>query len=366
MSANAHDHDHTDPPGSKRYDWDLAAALLARGSGVGYAARTVGCHRTTVWRALQRSEAFRRRIAELRADYVTEAAAPLDRLRGEVVAGIRQEVALGNVRVLLWLADRLGLAAPDYLGLGALNAVPGTASPTGHAAAAAGRARRADGSPCGTGDDAPPPDSFGTPLRCGSWPEPAATPAEAQPPGEDAPAGPADAPAVMAQPPAAGSALPADPVLAAAPDSSAPAADPALPPGPVSAPPSAEPAPDGGADRPAPGPAGAPADPAPADRPDAPHLDAALPIAIPPRDGTPGAPAGQPTLAQALAEVRALLATERPALRARAHAAARAGLRDAPPAGPVADAAPRRNGKRFQPFAAQHAGCAEDAAPGMR
>jgi hypothetical protein len=65
-----------------------------------------------------------------------------------------------------------------------------------------------------------------------------------------------------------------------------------------------------------------------------------------------------------LAEVRALPAAERPALRVRARGVARRGLRDAPPVVPVADAAPRRNGKHFQPLAAQHAGCADVAAPG--
>jgi hypothetical protein len=124
MSSCESGHDAEALPEAGRIDWDLAAPMLARGSGVGNAARVVGCHRTTVWRARCGSEAFRRRIAGLRADYVTEAAAPPDRLREEVVAGIRQKVALGNVRVLLWLADRLGLASPDHLGVAAFGASP--------------------------------------------------------------------------------------------------------------------------------------------------------------------------------------------------------------------------------------------------
>ncbi len=126
-------------PGRGRYDWDLAAAMLARGSGVANAARVVGCHRTTLWRALQRSESFRRRVAELRADHVDEADAALEQLRHEVVQGIRREVALGNVRVLLWLADRLGLASPGYLGLAARGAADARVpAPAGDAAGTVG------------------------------------------------------------------------------------------------------------------------------------------------------------------------------------------------------------------------------------
>jgi len=321
MPATEPFYDDCIAPGSGRYDWDLAAAMLARGSGVGNAARVVGCHRTTVWRALRRSEAFRRRIAGLRAEYLAEAAAPLERLREEVVAGIRREVALGNVRVLLWLADRLGLAAPDPLGLAALHAsphaaphaaphstphaAPYAAPDIGHAAAGADRAARADGR---AGDDPPPPDLGDAPLRYGPWPEPAATPAEALPPGEDPADDAADA-ASPAEPPAPPDALPAG--------------------GPVDRAP----------------PAGV-GDPYPAPQ-----------LAAPPGNGTPPeAPPEQPAaaLARALAEVRAVLATERPALRARA--AAQRGLPDATPAGPVADVAPRRNGQPCQPLAAQRPG----------
>jgi hypothetical protein len=322
MIPDASEH-HDDPlPGSGRYDWDLAAAMLARGSGVENAARVVGCHRTTIWRALRRSEAFRRRVAGLRADYIDESGAALERLREEVVQGLRREVALGNVRVLLWLADRLGIVSPDYLGLGALSTaaehatVRAAAVPAGAEAAAA--------------DPAPPPAA--DPLR----PDPAAAPqdpAGPTPPAVAAAAESAAAPGTDARPPAGAQ----DPDVA----------DPSR---------AAEPAP-AVATAPAAGRAAVPRDAA-ATTPRA-LADEADPT--PHRSSTEVKAA----LAAALAEVQAVLAEARPRHRTGSRPAPRPELPPGPPGATpgvrVADAAPRRNGQSIQPLAAQRPGCARDA-----
>jgi hypothetical protein len=111
-------------PAAEQRDWELAAGMLAQGGGVGAVAELLGCHRTTVWRRLRTCPAFRQRVAELRGDVVDGAGASLDRLRRRVVEGLRQELAAGNVTVLLWLADRLGVGSPDYLAVA-------TAAPAG-------------------------------------------------------------------------------------------------------------------------------------------------------------------------------------------------------------------------------------------
>jgi len=97
-------------------DWALAAEMLAEGCSTAEVAHRLGCSRGHVWRVLGKSDAFRARYAASRARSFAEAGTVLDGLRGEVAETIKREVMTGNIRVTLWLADRLGLvgrAAPD-------------------------------------------------------------------------------------------------------------------------------------------------------------------------------------------------------------------------------------------------------------
>jgi hypothetical protein len=107
------------PASRFRLDWAGAAQLLARGLSVREVAAAIGCHRVTVWHALKRSPGLRAMIAETRARDDAQAGAALRGIKTEVAEAIKR-LALAekpDARVLLWLADRVGLAASDYFGI---------------------------------------------------------------------------------------------------------------------------------------------------------------------------------------------------------------------------------------------------------
>jgi transposase-like protein len=96
--------------GLRAVDWRHAAELLAQGLPVATVARQVGCSRSQLSRKRNRNPAFRRLIEQLE-----NPAAERDRisdLRAAVHAAIEAEVRKSNVRVILWLADRLKLITP--------------------------------------------------------------------------------------------------------------------------------------------------------------------------------------------------------------------------------------------------------------
>ncbi len=93
-------------------DWRLAAELIARGVPLAAIARRVGCSRSRLSRRRNHDPSFRRSIEELK-----EAAAERDRnrignLRLALHTAIATAVGKGNVRVIIWLADRLKLITP--------------------------------------------------------------------------------------------------------------------------------------------------------------------------------------------------------------------------------------------------------------
>lgn len=100
-------------PGRAPIDWDLVATLLAQGMATTAIARHLGCSRVTVWRQVRKRERMRRLIVEEHAAQRLEVAGRLDGLRSLVAGQIEQQVRDGNVRVLLWLADRMNLTAQD-------------------------------------------------------------------------------------------------------------------------------------------------------------------------------------------------------------------------------------------------------------
>ncbi len=93
----------------KPLDWALAAEMLAEGCSTAQVAHRIGTTRQNVWKVLGKSQAFRARYAANRTRSAAEAGTVIDGLRGEVAETIKREVLNGNIRVTLWLADRLGL-----------------------------------------------------------------------------------------------------------------------------------------------------------------------------------------------------------------------------------------------------------------
>ena len=98
----------------KPLDWALAAEMLAEGCSTAQVAHRIGTTRQNVWRVMKESDVFRRRFATNRLRSIAEAGGVIDGLRGEVAETIKREVLNGNIRVTLWLADRLGLTGRTF------------------------------------------------------------------------------------------------------------------------------------------------------------------------------------------------------------------------------------------------------------
>ena len=92
-----------------RPDWRLAAQLLANGEPRAIVAKTLRCSRSQLSRKRNHDPLFQDLIAEFRAMGPEER---LVRLRHAVHRAIDLAVANQNVRVVLWLADRLRLVTP--------------------------------------------------------------------------------------------------------------------------------------------------------------------------------------------------------------------------------------------------------------
>lgn len=95
-----------------RPDWDEAARLLAAGLTPAEVARFVGTTPSRVRSRLQRVKAFRDTVEEYRAAGRTNPAAAYEYLSRIVYVQLERELRAGNLRVLLWVADRLKLVRP--------------------------------------------------------------------------------------------------------------------------------------------------------------------------------------------------------------------------------------------------------------
>jgi uncharacterized protein YgfB (UPF0149 family) len=94
-----------------RPDWRLAAQLLANGEPLAVVAQTLGCSRSQLSHKRNHDPLFQDLIEEFRRMGPEER---LARLRHSVHRAIDRAVADDNVRVVLWLADRLKLVtSPD-------------------------------------------------------------------------------------------------------------------------------------------------------------------------------------------------------------------------------------------------------------
>ncbi len=101
--------------GPRAIDWRRAADLLAQGVPLVAVAREIGCSRSQLSRKRNHSKAFRRWIDELKGPVGEPEPTHGDRLaelRLALHAAIDTEVGKGNVRVILWLADRMKLITP--------------------------------------------------------------------------------------------------------------------------------------------------------------------------------------------------------------------------------------------------------------
>ncbi|QCG95421.1 hypothetical protein E6C67_16305 [Azospirillum sp. TSA2s] len=98
-------------PGSQFHEeqWIMAAGMLARGSSFLHVSRSMGCSRTTLWRAYYGSKDFRHRVWWERQALNREAELRLSSLRALVAEQLERLVSAGDPSTVRWLADRLGL-----------------------------------------------------------------------------------------------------------------------------------------------------------------------------------------------------------------------------------------------------------------
>jgi hypothetical protein len=93
-------------------DWHQAAELLAQGMGTADVAARVGCSSSALARRRKHDRVFQTWIARCREAGAEPDTGPLADLREPLQKAIEKEVHAGNVRVVLWLADRLKLVTP--------------------------------------------------------------------------------------------------------------------------------------------------------------------------------------------------------------------------------------------------------------
>ena len=92
--------------------WAEVAYYLATGATLTDVAHYFGMARSTIWRAIQRSPGLRRRIVAEREMLRRETDSRFVALRQSVVEGLYQAVNAGNIRAILWAANRLELGGP--------------------------------------------------------------------------------------------------------------------------------------------------------------------------------------------------------------------------------------------------------------
>jgi Helix-turn-helix domain of resolvase len=98
--------------GRRVIDWHQAAELLAQGLRAAAVAARVGCARATLARKCRHDPAFQKLLACCRDAQSEQEGSELADLRDTLHRAIEAQVRDGNVRVILWLADRLKLVTP--------------------------------------------------------------------------------------------------------------------------------------------------------------------------------------------------------------------------------------------------------------
>jgi transposase len=93
-------------------DWHQAAELLAQGMSIADVATRLGCSRGAVARRRKHDPAFQTWIARCREAGAETDSRRLTDLRQTLQKAIEEQVRDRNLRVVLWLADRLKLVTP--------------------------------------------------------------------------------------------------------------------------------------------------------------------------------------------------------------------------------------------------------------
>ena len=93
-------------------DWHRGAELLAQGLSTADVAARLGCSRAALVRRRKHDPVFQRWMDRCREASAEPDNRSLADLRLSLHAAIEKEVRAGNVRVVLWLADRLKLVTP--------------------------------------------------------------------------------------------------------------------------------------------------------------------------------------------------------------------------------------------------------------
>ena len=93
-------------------DWHQAAELLAQGLTTAAVAERIGCSRAALARRRKNDAVFQTWMTRCRAAAAEPDEHPLADLSQTLREAIEKEVSAGNVRVILWLADRLKLVTP--------------------------------------------------------------------------------------------------------------------------------------------------------------------------------------------------------------------------------------------------------------
>lgn len=93
-------------------DWHRAAALLADGMTIAAVAEQVGCSPATLARKRRQDPIFQSGHNRRPQPRSEEPAGSLGALSGSLQGAIATEVGSGNLRVIMWLADRLKLVTP--------------------------------------------------------------------------------------------------------------------------------------------------------------------------------------------------------------------------------------------------------------
>jgi hypothetical protein len=93
-------------------DWHQGAELLAQGMSIADVATRLGCSRGTLARRRKHDPVFQSWMARCREAGAEPDSRRLADLRMTLHETIEKEVRAGNVRVILWLADRLKLVTP--------------------------------------------------------------------------------------------------------------------------------------------------------------------------------------------------------------------------------------------------------------
>jgi transposase-like protein len=93
-------------------DWQRAAELLAGGMTIAAVAAQVGCSPTTLARKRRQEPLFRSGQDRCHQPRSEETDGQLGELCDSLQGTIATEVSHGNLRVIMWLADRLKMVTP--------------------------------------------------------------------------------------------------------------------------------------------------------------------------------------------------------------------------------------------------------------